>query len=224
MQSILQHRRLHTHAQRPVSREADVPAKKPKSPSSETTDGSAANSTATKSLVVVDWEGGLDPKHPRNWTLSWRIAITVLIWLNVFSLDWCSGAISEESNKSALEYHVSAETNSLTSATFVFGVAIGSLAAGPIAETTGRNPIYIVSRFVHIVFTLGSALAPNFGAQLVFRFLAGLGASIILAIHAASIADVFGAEARGYAFPVLALASFLGTAQSGRTTRFSADM
>lgn len=96
------------------------------------------------------------------------------------------------------------------SALYVIGIATGALAAGTIAETVGRNPIYIVSRIFHLCFILGSALAPNLGAQLAFRFLAGLGASIILAIHAASLADVFGPHERSLAGPFVALGSFLG--------------
>lgn len=61
---------------------------------------------------------------------------------------------------------------------------------------------------------LGAALAPNFGGQCVFRFLAGLGGSIILAIHAASVADLFSVVERTVAWPAIALASFYGPALS----------
>lgn len=96
------------------------------------------------------------------------------------------------------------------SALYVIGIAAGALFAGPVAETTGRNPIYIFSRCVHLAFILGSALAPNLGAQLACRFLAGLGASTILAIHAASIADLFEAHDRSLAWPFVASGSFFG--------------
>lgn len=95
-------------------------------------------------------------------------------------------------------------------ALYVIGIAAGALFAGSVAETTGRNPIYIVSRCMHLAFILGSALAPHLGAQVAGRFLAGLGASTILAIHAASIADIFEARDRSLAWPFVASASFFG--------------
>lgn len=93
----------------------------------------------------------------------------------------------------------------------MFGIAIGAIFAGPISETVGRNPIYIGSRVLHLGFLLGTALAGNLATQLACRLLAGLGASIILAIHGASIADIFGPEGRSLAFPLVALSSFIGT-------------
>jgi len=98
----------------------------------------------------------------------------------------------------------------LSTACYVWGIALGALAAGPISETVGRNPIYTLSRLFHLCFILGSALAPNLATQLVCRFLAGLGASIISAIHGASVADVFDANGRSWAWPWVALSSFLG--------------
>lgn len=94
------------------------------------------------------------------------------------------------------------------------GLAVGSLFAGPTSETTGRLPVYVVSRCLHVCWLIGVALSPNFTAQAIFRSFAGLSGSILLAIHAASTADLFGPVYRTYAWPVIALASFWGTALS----------
>lgn len=109
---------------------------------------------------------------------------------------------------------MSEEAEALSPSLYTFGLALGSLFAGPIAETVGRNPVYVISRCFHVVWLVGAALAPNFGAQCVFRFLAGLSGSILLAIHAASTADIFGPVHRTLAWPIIALASFWGTALS----------
>lgn len=135
---------------------------------------------------------------------------SALIWINTFTLDWCSSADSQAATSIAAEFGVSKTVESVASAAFVYGVAIGALFAGPISETVGRNPIYLGSRVVHLAFILGTALAPNIATQIACRFIAGLGASIILAIHGASIADLFGPEGRNLAWPFVATASFLG--------------
>jgi len=99
------------------------------------------------------------------------------------------------------------------------GIATGALFAGPIAE----SPIYIFSRCIHLAFILGPALAPNVGAQLACRSLAGLGASIILAIRAASMADVSAAHGRSLAWPFVVAGSFFGVVQKPRCFFFSVD-
>ncbi|EME80065.1 uncharacterized protein MYCFIDRAFT_177049 [Pseudocercospora fijiensis CIRAD86] len=71
--------------------------------------------------------------------------------------------------------------------------------------------------------SLGRSLrrwAPNFGAPCVFRFLAGVSGNLLLAIHAASTANIFGPVHRTLAWPVIALASFWGTAFSPVQTGF----
>lgn len=129
-----------------------------------------------------------------------------------FAVDWASAADGQAGAAIAKEFHVSGEAESLSSSLYTFGLAAGSLFAGPIAETVGRNPVYVVSRCFHVIWLVGAALAPNFGAQIVFRFLAGVSGSILLAIHAASTADIYGPVYRTLAWPIIAVASFFGTA------------
>ncbi|KAF2168806.1 hypothetical protein M409DRAFT_20823 [Zasmidium cellare ATCC 36951] len=164
--------------------------------------------------IIVGWEGPQDPLNPRNWSIARRCVIFAILWINVFAVDWASSADSQAGSKIAKQFHVSEEAEALSPSLYTFGLAIGSLAAGPIAETVGRNPVYVVSRIFHVLWLVGAALAPNFGAQCVFRLFAGLSGSILLAIHAASTADIFGPVHRTLAWPIIALASFWGTALS----------
>lgn len=57
---------------------------------------------------------------------------------------------------------------------------------------------------------MASALAPNIGAQLVFRFLAGFFGSTPLTCAGGSISDLWSPLERVYAFPVFANAAFMG--------------
>lgn len=162
--------------------------------------------------IIVEWDGPDDSLNPRNWSMARRLTAFAVIWINVFALDWASSADSQTSGKIAASYHVSAEAETLSSTMYTVGIAIGALFAGPISESVGRNPIYIASRVLNVAFLLGVALAPNYGAHLAFRFLAGLGGSTLLCIHGASTADLFNPIERTWAWPAIALASFAGTA------------
>jgi len=57
---------------------------------------------------------------------------------------------------------------------------------------------------------MASALAPNIGAQLAFRFLAGFFGSTPLTCAGGSIADMWNPLERVYAFPIFANAAFTG--------------
>ena len=61
-----------------------------------------------------------------------------------------------------------------------------------------------------MIFILASALAPNIGAQLAFRFIAGCFASTPLTCAGGSISDLWSPMERVYAFPVFANAAFMG--------------
>lgn len=56
----------------------------------------------------------------------------------------------------------------------------------------GRNPVYLTTLFIYILFVIATAVASNIETILVARFFAGFFGSPVLATGAASIADVFG--------------------------------
>ena len=77
------------------------------------------------------------------------------------------------------------------------------------------NPVYIATMTLFIIFVMASGLltatqAPNIGAQLAFRFLAGIfGATPLVCAHG-SISDMWTASERTAVFPVFANTAFWG--------------
>jgi hypothetical protein len=61
-----------------------------------------------------------------------------------------------------------------------------------------------------MIFIMASGLAPNIGAQLAFRFLAGFFGSTPLTCAGGSLSDLWSPMERTYAFPIFANAAFLG--------------
>lgn len=86
----------------------------------------------------------------------------------------------------------------------------GSLIAGPFSETFGRNVVYIGSLLVFMIWIMASALAPNFGAQIAFRFLAGCSGSTPLVCAGGSVSDMYDSVEKTWAFPAYAITSFGG--------------
>lgn len=70
--------------------------------------------------------------------------------------------------------------------------------------------MYIVTLALYMIWIMASALAPNIGSQLVFRFFAGFFGSSPLTCAGGSVADLWDPLERVYTFPIFANAAFMG--------------
>ncbi|KAG6999591.1 efflux pump kojT [Physcia stellaris] len=161
-------------------------------------------------VFVVGYEGERDIMNPHNWSRATRIGATI----NIASIGWIVGFASSVDSAALMQasedFGVSQVTESLATGIFLIGFGVGALFAGPISETIGRNPVYIATLSLYMIFIMASALAPNIRAQLAFRFIAGCFASTPLTCAGGSISDLWSPMERVYAFPVFANAAFMG--------------
>jgi multidrug resistance protein len=161
-------------------------------------------------VFVVGYESETDSMNPHNWSSTRRIFATIMIaWIG-FIVGFASSVDSAALTQAAADFGVSEVTESLATGLFLVGFGFGALFAGPISETVGRNPVYIVTLAIYMIWIMASALVPNIGAQLVFRFLAGFFGSTPLTCAGGSISDIWNPMERVYAFPVFANAAFMG--------------
>ncbi|KAL6713753.1 hypothetical protein ACLMJK_008245 [Lecanora helva] len=161
-------------------------------------------------VFVVGFEGEDDIMNPHNWSRWTRFGAT----LNIAAIGWVVGLASSIDSAALMQatadFEVSEVTESLATGLFLIGFGVGALFAGPISETIGRNPVYIATLSLYMVFIVASGLAPNIGAQLVFRFIAGCFAATPLTCAGGSISDLWDPMERVYAFPIFANAAFMG--------------
>ena len=96
-------------------------------------------------------------------------------------------------------------------AVFLIGYIFGPIIFGPLSESYGRKVVLLSSFLIYTLFTLACALAPNWVALLIFRFLVGVGAAAPPTVLGGMIADVYpGTTNRGRAVMLLALMTNLG--------------
>lgn len=162
------------------------------------------------SVFVVEWEGPNDPQNPHNWSYARRIPCTILIASIGCVVGIASSIDSSALTEAAEEFGVSEVVESMATALFLVGFGCGALFAGPISETVGRNPVYIITLVLYMIFIMASALSPNIGAQLAFRFIAGFFGSTPLTCAGGSISDLWDPMERVFAFPIFANAAFTG--------------
>ena len=124
-------------------------------------------------MFIVGYHGDNDPLNPHHWSITKRLSVTILVALIGLIVGVASSIDSAALDQAAKEFKVSEVTESLATGLYLIGFGAGSFFAAPISETVGRIPVYIATLFLFMIFVMASALAPNIGAQLVFRFFAG---------------------------------------------------
>lgn len=178
-------------------------------------------------IFVVDWQGPDDPLNPQNWSLGRRIGVTLQISIIAVFVGAASGIDAAVLPQAAASLGVSQVAESLATGTlqhnpldtadidnssglYLVGMGLGSLVAGPFSETFGRNAVYTGSMAVFMIWIMAAGLAPNLGAQITFRFLAGCSASTPLVCSGGSIADMYNSLEKTWSFPLYAVTSFGG--------------
>lgn len=161
-------------------------------------------------MFVVGFEGDNDVMKPHNWSYTKRMCATVMIAAIAFVVGAASSIDSLAVSKAAQEFGVSEVTEILATGLYLVGFGIGALFAGPFSETVGRNPVYIITLTIYMIFIMASGLARNIQQQLVFRFFAGFFGSTPLTCAGGSISDLWTPMERTFAFPVFANGGFLG--------------
>lgn len=157
----------------------------------------------------VDFEAH-DARNPRNWSTSYKIFVTSIIWLLVFVTGWASSADSTAHEIADKDLHVSAVSESLATSMYLFGVGACAILTGPVSETLGRLTTYLSTFFVYLIWIMATALSPNFAAQIIFRFFAGFFAAASMSIYGGSLADMFDVDDRALIWPVFSLSPLLG--------------
>lgn len=92
----------------------------------------------------------------------------------------------------------------------LIGLASGCLFAGPFSETFGRNPVYMVTMALYMLFLMGAALAPNIQTHLICRYLAGFFGATPLSCAGGTVADIWDPLQKTYAFPIYGITGFAG--------------
>lgn len=110
------------------------------------------------------------------------------------------------------KFHFSGGSQSvLPATTYLIGFVLGPLVFAPLSEQYGRRPILLSTLCLYIIFTMASALAPNWAGFLVFRFLSGTFASPPMSVTGGSIADVYQEKvSRGQANVMWSTATLVG--------------
>lgn len=173
--------------------------------------------------------------NPRKWPIWKKLGATLIVTAISFVVQYASAVDSGAAERIQSEFGVSAVAESLatgssispssnrlciilyslltsTKGLFLVGFGVGAPIAGPLSEIAGRNPVYIISFVLFMLCTMGAGLAPNIGAQLALRFLAGMFGSTPLVCAGGTISDLWDPVDQIHIFPIYATGGFFGLA------------
>ncbi|WP_026421319.1 Bcr/CflA family efflux MFS transporter [Actinokineospora inagensis] len=98
----------------------------------------------------------------------------------------------------------------LTLTTFMIGLAVGQVVAGPLSDARGRRGPLLVGLALYVVSSLVCAIAPSVYALIVLRFAQGVAAAAGVVIARAAVRDLFTGQAMARFFSALMLVNGLG--------------
>ena len=106
---------------------------------------------------------------------------------------------------------------------YVLGFAFGPLIFAPLSEIYGRAPIYHMCNVGFVAFLIASAVAPDMGSLIAFRFLSGMFGSAPLTNGGGTVTDMITQEKRGAAMAIFSIGPLLGPVVGPVVGGFLAD-
>lgn len=79
----------------------------------------------------------------------------------------------------------------LPTSMYLVGYACGPMLWGPLSESYGRKGTMVISFAILTIFSIASAVAPNFAALVIFRLLVGVGGSCAVSVVGGICADIY---------------------------------
>ncbi|KAE8382758.1 major facilitator superfamily domain-containing protein [Aspergillus bertholletiae] len=174
-------------------------------------DGAAAEKASEPLTQEVGWDGATDPARPVNWPKKKKWYNMAIISYLTFLTPLTSSIVAPAQGLVMKDFHSTNRTlSSFIVSIYLVGFAVGPLFLAPLSEIYGRLRVYQLGTLIFMIWNIAGAVAPNVGALLAFRLLAGISGSGPVTLGAGSVADMFALQERGVAMSIYGLGPLLG--------------
>ncbi|KAL6252679.1 hypothetical protein RBB50_000398 [Rhinocladiella similis] len=133
-----------------------------------------------------------DPESPYNWSRKQKAVVFIAGIITVINSTLSSSLPSNAIDFIAQDFGVTSQLQlPLPISCFLAGYVVGPTVCGPLSEHVGRKPVIFGFFLFATIFSMACAVAPNWPALLIFRFLCGVGSSGPIAIVGGLYADIY---------------------------------
>ncbi|WAO97056.1 MFS domain-containing protein [Fusarium falciforme] len=161
-------------------------------------------------IQALDWDGPNDPDNPMNWPTGKKILHTAIPALYTFALTTGISTLVAGIPSIMLQFDKSRNLALLPVSLYTAGFVSGPTIAAPISELHGHRIIYQATFVLLVVFNVIAVASDNFVTLVIFRFLAGLGGSGVMAVGAGTLSDLWDPREVGRVGVAYVVAPFLG--------------
>ncbi|KAH0832264.1 vacuolar DHA amino acid exporter [Lanmaoa asiatica] len=167
-------------------------------------------STPPEDVIKLDIEHALVEDDPRIWSNTRKNAILLIISGASMIAGLCANIQNPANSQIEQELHATASEISLSLSLFILVQGNCPVVWSAVSEIKGRKLVYLLSI---TLFTLGSvivAISKTIGLVIGMRVVQGAGSSAVIAIGAATLADIYEPHQRGTMMGVYYSAPLLG--------------
>ncbi|KAK3390033.1 major facilitator superfamily transporter [Podospora didyma] len=177
-------------------------------PLAENSDGVLSDAEVKEVAGLPPWD--TDDENPYNWPAgkkAWQIGMAAS---SAFLASLSISIMTPSVGQLMREFDINSTQAILPLSLYVFALALGPVVGGPLSETIGRYPVFLLATPIGALFVLGSALTHSFVGLCILRFLAGFCFGPGLAISAGVLNETYKPEKRGLPSTLFILTPFLG--------------
>ncbi|PQE25695.1 efflux pump antibiotic resistance protein [Rutstroemia sp. NJR-2017a BBW] len=171
--------------------------------------------TTTPSIddaFLVAFKTPTDPSNPKDWPLSKKWIVTIVLSSTGFNRIMVSTIIAPALPTIRQELHMSNIESVMAMSVYLLATAFGPLVIGPLSELYGRRPVLHATNIWFLIWNIVCGFAQTKGTLIAARFLAGFGSSAIYALAGGVMGDVWRPEQRGRSLGLYSLIPLLGAA------------
>ncbi|SPO45579.1 related to YHK8 - putative mediator of drug efflux [Moesziomyces antarcticus] len=159
-------------------------------------------------------------ENPREWSTRKKVRVTLILGSMVLSFTYLSTAFALSATSLQRQFDASAEVVTLGLSLYVLGFALGPLLMGPLAQTTGKRPVYVYSWIVFTACCFVMSESNNLAVILVFRLVSSIAGSSALNNVPASYSDMTTPAGFAPFFTCYGFSAFAGPSLGGLVGAF----
>lgn len=159
-------------------------------------------------------------ENPREWGTGKKTRVTLILGVMVLSFTYLSTAFALSARSLQQYFNTSAEVVTLGLSLYVLGFALGPLLMGPLAQTNGKRPVYVISWILFTACCFVVSESKNLGAILAFRLLSSIAGASALNNVPASYSDMTTPPKYAPFFTCYGFSAFAGPALGGLVGAF----